>query len=198
MKFQQYISLFIFLIMIISCQNNQPDNQNTEELENELKEARNKLKAHQQKNDQNIRNLETYGSFSMADEILYLSIPVASQAYEFKEQEAVSSKDINALLIRVSDGSTRRINSFPVRHTIVKKFDLNNIDLSLKELEKDEKLIVITLNSNVALKKPDIDSLSSCIKKLNTYDAEACLKSFRNDDKLLPNEKKGSIIIGFN
>jgi len=202
MKTRYPFYLLMTLSFVLGCKNTDQNPDKVKQLETELTQAENEIKAlkedvaQSKQNNNRVENLRAYGSFSISENKLYLSIPVASDEYEIIEEADVSSNDINALLVRVSDSTTNPMSA-PVKHTIVKQYQLDNLGLTMSELENDEKLIVMTLNSTTRIQQTDIDSLRTCINRLGSiYNEETCEGSFRTDKK--PNDKKGSIIIGFN
>lgn len=203
MKKFQVIIFSCFILFSLSCKQDNPSDKKQTEKQTEgtplspTKKAQNERSAQKNNAVSKVEVLEAYGSFDLDEEKLHLSIPVASTDYRIKEEHDVSSNDINALLFRVSDGTQRSSVDLPIKHTIVQKYNLDSLGLSMSELENDEELIIITLNSNQEVSSNDLDSLSSCISGLNSYDPNACLRSFRMDDDKRPNEKKGNIIVGF-
>ena len=203
MKKVQIITLSCFILFSLSCKQDNPSDKKQTEKQTEgtplspTKKAQKERSAQKNNAVCKVEILEAYGSFDLDEEKLHLSIPVASTDYGIKEEHDVSSNDINALLVRVSDGTQRSSFDLPIKHTIVQKYNLDSLGLSMSELENDEELIIITLNSDQEVSDDDLDSLSTCISGLNSYDRNACLRSFRLNDDKRPNEKDGNIIIGF-
>jgi len=201
MKITTQMSMILFLVLLMSCSQNNSEPSEVKKLRLELKQAKNQLEtlkedARTEKNN-SVENLETYGSFSLNDNKLHVSIPVASTDYEISEDpKNVSTDNYNALLIRVSDNTTNSIDGLPARHTILAEYDLDRLQFDLNELEADNKLLIYTLNSIDSIKAEDLDSLKNCVEKLNSYHPSACVDSFRKDRNKRPNDKKGSVVYG--
>lgn len=148
-----------------------------------------------------IENLKPFGRFSTHDDNISVFIPVSSEKFVIDEPINISS-GMNALLIRITDGtSTNRQNETPT-FMIKKDYKLSEIFSNVGLLKSDKQLLVIIYNSTKKIGVDEIPIFKNCIESLNgNYHANLiCIdlirKSSNKDDEVNPDNHKGDIIYG--
>ena len=144
-----------------------------------------------------IKKLEHYkpfGYFSTQDDMLQIFIPVASQDFELVQYEDISSNDINALILRITDGTYDRRNQEPITHIIEKEFKLSKTDLSISNLDRDQKLFIMVYNSTEKFDEREIREFKMCIKDHQIYDEIDCYVRYKDIELVRPNEHNGDIL----
>ena len=146
-----------------------------------------------------IKKLEHYkpfGHFSTYDDALKVIIPVASEDFRLIQKEDISSDDINALILRITDDTYDRRNQQPITHILEKEFKLTELDLSIPHLNKDQKLFIMVYNSTEAFDEREINDFKMCIKDHQNYDEIDCYVRYKDLDLVRPNEHNGDILEG--
>jgi hypothetical protein len=147
-----------------------------------------------------IKKLEHYkpfGYFSSYNDVLKVLIPVASEDFELVQDEDISSDDINALILRITDDTYDRRNDEPITHIIQKDFKLSETELSSPNLNRDQKLFIMVYNSTEEFDKREINDFKMCVKDHQSYDEIDCYIRYKDIDLVRPNEHNGDILIGF-
>lgn len=196
------VAYLSFILVLLSCNNNQQTNKAVSKLQQDLEEAQTKLAQEKASNEvkkltefqKNYEVFQPLGAFSTKENLLKLYIPVSSSQFKIEEIVSVSSPSVNAILVRVSDGSTAPAGS-NIEDILVSEQKISNIPLDLTMLSDHQKLKVIVINSTQAIEKNELDALRKCIEKDGTdYLAKSCWDAIRK--VLKPNSKNGDIIIG--
>ena len=146
-----------------------------------------------------IKKLEHYkpfGYFSIQDDVLKVLIPVSSEDFKLVQDEDISSDDINALILRITDGTFDRRIDEPITHIIQKDFKLSETELSIPNLNRDQKLFIMVYNSTEDFDQREINDFKMCIKDHQNYDEIDCYRRYKDIDLVRPNEHNGDILEG--
>lgn len=200
-KIKVLIAYLSFILVLLSCNNTTQTNTDLEQLQQELKEVKAKLEA--QNASTETKSLDAFqknydvfhplGAFSTQEDLLQLHIPVSSKDFNIIQTEDISSKDINALIVRVTDSTS--IDSSVIKDIVSVEQKLTDLNLDITKLQKHQKLKMIVINSTQAIEEDELDSLRECIQEDGTdYLAKSCWDAIRK--VLKPNSKNGDIIIG--
>ena len=144
-----------------------------------------------------IKKLEHYkpfGYFSTQNDVLKVFIPVTSEDFKPVQDEDISSDDINAFIIRITDDTYDRRNQQPITHIVEKEFKLSKTDLSIPNLNADQKLFIMVYNSTEEFDEREINDFKMCIKDHHNYDNIDCYVRYKDIDLIRPNEHNGDIL----
>ena len=146
-----------------------------------------------------VKKLEHYkplGSFSTKDDVLKVFIPVTSGDFELVQKENISSTDINALILRVTDDTYDRRKDEALTHVVENTIPLTELDMDLNELRNDKKVYIMVYNSTEEFDDRELNDFKMCIKDHQDYDEIDCFKRYKDIDLVRPNEHDGNILIG--
>lgn len=200
MKLLKLLTLSIGItVTLVACKDSQIKQENSKQITDhthQLKEKKVGIKGD--------TVLKTFGDFDSSKDKFNLNIPVnvLKDSYNIDQIENISSPNINAIIIRISNGKTRSMVGLSVTDTIKQTKSLRAERLDIAELKNDGKLLVITLNSTEKITIDEVDRLTDCIDSIDAYDpkARACVDDVRikkdKDDIFLPNDRQGSILLG--
>ena len=144
-----------------------------------------------------IKKLEHYkpfGYLSTQDDVLKVLIPVASEDFRLIQKEDISSDDINALILRITDDTYDRRNQQPITHILEKEFKLTELGLSIPNLDRDQKLFIMVYNSTEEFDERELNDFKMCIKDHQAYDEIDCYIRYKDIDLVRPNEHNGDIL----
>ena len=85
----------------------------------------------------------------------------------------------------------------PITHIIQKDFKLSETELSIPNLNRDQKLFIMVYNSTEEFDDREINDFKMCIKDHQNYDQIDCYVRYKDVDLVRPNEHNGDILIGF-
>ena len=204
MKYFFKITLLIGLTaMLIGCKNDKTKQEDSKQPPDKTQQLEKNKAGVEENTIEGDTVLKTFGDFDISKDKLNLNIPIHTfkDSYNIEQIEDISTPNINAIIIRISNGKTRSMVGLPVTHTIKQTKSLKAQGLDIAELEKDGKLLVITLNSTKKIIEYEINQLRKCIDTIDAYDpkAEMCVDDLRKrknkDDIVLPNDRQGSILL---
>ncbi|MFC0605317.1 hypothetical protein [Winogradskyella pulchriflava] len=143
---------------------------------------------------ENIRRYDVFGDFSIKEDRLTVFIPVTDDKLKIEHYRDISTPDINALLIRISNSSDNDTKELPITKVIKKDFSIKSLNLDENELSKDKKIKIIILNENNSDISAHTAFYHNCLKTINKYSKSSCLMP--KNDFIKPNEDGGDIITG--
>ncbi|MFD1064040.1 hypothetical protein ACFQ1Q_12355 [Winogradskyella litorisediminis] len=142
----------------------------------------------------NIERYDVFGDFSVQNKSINIFIPVTDENLKIKSFTNISSSNVNAILIRVSNNSDAETKKTPITHVIEAKFKFDDFNISSARLNQDKKLKVMVLNENTRDISTQTTYYKKCIESVNRYEKLDCrlptIKPFK------PNEDGGDIITG--
>ena len=193
-------------IVLIGCKNQEKpkdkkQESRVEKKEKQFNEGTLKNDTYQKISELNrLKMLKPFGYFTTATDTLHLMIPVSSDNFSVREKIDVSSKYINALLIRVTNKSRESILNKPIRAVIDQKYNTNELGLDDENIKDCKKLKVFVVNSINPFERGEIQELKDCLNSLGNvecnYNIEACMGTIKKGDKTIPNDKDGEIVVG--
>ncbi len=151
-------------------------------------------------NPRELKHFQPVGHFSTKDDILKLYIPVTSKRFVIEEQIKLKNKNISTLLVRVTDQSDQTRVNERITHILIKEYSLTQLSFDINRLKTDGQLKVMVNNSKNSFQQTEIDELECCLANETDICSLLCLDKVRkkqNKFGFKPNDREGSIIIGF-
>jgi hypothetical protein len=141
-----------------------------------------------------IGRYDVFGDFSIKEDRLTVFIPVTHNKLNIEDWINISTPDINAILIKISNNSYDSTKEKPITKVIEKVFSIKALGLDTIELSNDKKLKVIILNENSSDISVQKNFYTKCLEGETDYIKKSCqlprIKSIR------PNEDGGDILTG--
>lgn len=143
-----------------------------------------------------LEHFKAFGHFCTGDDILKLFIPVTSERFTVEEQFNLVSGNISTFLVRVTDQTHVSRLGEPISHILTKEYNLTQQGFDIGRLRTENQLKVFIINSNDSIRPTEIDAVETCLENETDINSMRCLDEFRNKEIVIPNDRKGNIIIG--